>query len=147
MFGINQKSKLGQNKAMKDKRTLDSGKKFSKTDVGYWRDKLFHRSNDDWHCRIGFGPRQDRWPLRTANREQAAARARDIWRSLQTKGFEATERAGILHAIKLNCRSVVYPLAEIEAIMSGKMELTVAPVATTPPPRSAGGTFQRKATT
>jgi len=64
---------------------------YSKTDVRYWRDKLFQRSNEEWNCRIGFGGRQDRWPLRTANREQAAIKARDIWLSLQTHGFPATE--------------------------------------------------------
>ncbi len=68
-----------------------SGLVFPKTDVRYWREKLFQRSNDEWHCRIGFGTRQDRWPLKTANREQAAAKARDIWLALQRDGFEATE--------------------------------------------------------
>ena len=83
---------------MTKKRTSEAGQQagngnatFPKTDVRYWRDKLFQRSNQEWHCQIGFGARQDRWPLRTANREQAAAKARDIWLSLQTHGFEATE--------------------------------------------------------
>ncbi len=81
---------------MSNKRTSDSEQQtsssFPKTDVRYWRDKVFQRSNDEWHCRIGFGSRQDRWPLKTANREQAALKARDIWLSLQTHGFEATEK-------------------------------------------------------
>src|ERR1035437_3847179 len=96
MFGLDRTDNLGQNKAMKDKRTpLPTAEKavasFAKTDVRYWRDKLFQRSNDEWNCRIGFGARQDRWPLRTTNREQAALKARDIWLSLQTHGFPATE--------------------------------------------------------
>src|SRR5262245_55897039 len=69
----------------------NTGAKLPKTSTAYWQRKLFRRSNDEWHCRIGFGNRQDRWPLRTANREQAATKARDIWLSLQTHGFEATE--------------------------------------------------------
>ena len=80
---------------MTDTRILEANKAkanaLPKTDVRYWRDKLFQRSNDEWNCRIGFGARQDRWPLRTVNREQAAAKARDIWLSLQTNGFPATE--------------------------------------------------------
>lgn len=80
---------------MKDKRTSGEDSRpfqaFAKTDVRYWREKLFQRSNDEWNCRIGFGRRQDRWPLKTINREQAALKARDIWLSLQKHGFPATE--------------------------------------------------------
>lgn len=64
---------------------------FPKTDVRYWRGKVFQRTNDEWHCQVGFGGRQDRWPLKTANREQAALKARDIWLSLQTHGYAVTE--------------------------------------------------------
>lgn len=80
--------KHNRTSAPKEGKTFPS---FPKTDVRYWRDKLFQRSNDEWNCRIGFGARQDRWPLRTTNREQAALKARDIWLSLQTHGFPATE--------------------------------------------------------
>ncbi|MEO6181864.1 MAG: hypothetical protein ABIP71_01900, partial [Verrucomicrobiota bacterium] len=65
--------------------------KLPKTDVRFWRNKLFQRSNGEWHCQIGFGGNQRRWPLKTANKEQAAAKARDIWLSLQTHGFEASK--------------------------------------------------------
>src|ERR1041385_184109 len=65
--------------------------KFPKSDVRYWRPKVFQRSNDLWQCQIGYGGVQRRWPLRTANREDAAAKARDIWLHLQSHGFEATE--------------------------------------------------------
>lgn len=70
---------------------MKNGMAYPKTDVRYWRDRLFQRTNEEWHCQIGFGARQDRWPLRTTNREQAALKARDIWLSLQTHGFPATE--------------------------------------------------------
>lgn len=66
---------------------------YAKTDVRYWRQRLTRRSNDEWHCRIGFGNRQDRWPLHTANRDTAATKARDIYLSLKSKGYEATRLA------------------------------------------------------
>ena len=91
VFGLDRTAKLGQIKAMTDPKTSETARVYPKTDVRYWHDKLFRRSNDEWHCRIGFGSRQDRWPLRTANREQAAQKARDIWLSLQTHGYQATE--------------------------------------------------------
>jgi integrase len=59
--------------------------------VRHWRDKLTTRGSDDLHARICFGGIQRWWPLKTANREQAAVKARDIWLSLNTAGFEATE--------------------------------------------------------
>jgi len=66
------------------------GREFPKTDARFWRKRLFTRSNDELQVRIGFGGRQDRWPLRTANSEQAALKARDIYVSLNKVGFEAT---------------------------------------------------------
>lgn len=66
------------------------GKGFPKTDSRYWRDKVFHRSNGEFHARIRFGGRQYRWPLKTANKEQAATKARDIFLSLMGNGYEAT---------------------------------------------------------
>ena len=66
-------------------------KTFAKTDVRYWSGKLVQRTNAEWHARIRFGGKQHWWPLKTANREQAAVKARDIWLSLQANGFEATE--------------------------------------------------------
>lgn len=66
---------------------------YAKTDVRYWRQRLTRRSNEEWHCRIGFGNHQDRWPLHTANRDTAATKARDIYLSLMAKGYEATRLA------------------------------------------------------
>lgn len=64
---------------------------FPKTDVRHWREKLTTRGSDELHARICFGGVQRWWPLKTANREQAAMKARDIWLSLQTHGFVASE--------------------------------------------------------
>jgi integrase len=66
------------------------GKVFAKTDSRYWRDKVFQRTNDEFHVRIRFGGTQYRWPLKTASRDQAAAKARDIYLSLMAHGYEAT---------------------------------------------------------
>jgi integrase len=66
------------------------GKVFAKTDSRYWRDKVFQRTNDEFHVRIRFGGTQYRWPLKTANRDQAAAKARDIYLSLMAHGYDAT---------------------------------------------------------
>jgi integrase len=66
------------------------GKVFAKTDSRYWRDKVFQRTNDEFHVRIRFGGTQYRWPLKTASRDHAAAKARDIYLSLMTHGYEAT---------------------------------------------------------
>src|SRR5581483_8468749 len=64
---------------------------FAKTDSRYWRDKVFQRTNDEFHVRLRFGGTQYRWPLKTANRDQAATKARDIYLSLMSNGYEATE--------------------------------------------------------
>lgn len=62
-----------------------------KTDVRHWREKLITRGSDEYHIRICFAGVPGTWPLKTANAEQAAMKARDIWLSLQTHGLEATE--------------------------------------------------------
>jgi integrase len=64
--------------------------RFPKTDARYWRDKLFTRSTDEYQVQIGFAGKQERWPLHTANKEDACAKARDIYKSLVTSGHEAT---------------------------------------------------------
>ena len=65
--------------------------KFPKSHAGYWRDKLITRTTDEFHVRISFRNVQTWWPLKTVNRETAAEKAKAIWLSLQTFGFEATE--------------------------------------------------------
>lgn len=68
----------------------NGGGKYPKTDVRYWRKKLFTRTNKDLNVQIGFAGRQERFPLKTPNKEQAATTARDIYLSLQSTGWDAT---------------------------------------------------------
>jgi integrase len=77
---------------MLDPKTTEEtkGKTYAKTDLRYWRDKVFQRTNDEFHVRIRFGGVQHRWPLKTANRDQAATKARDIYVSLIAHGYDAT---------------------------------------------------------
>jgi integrase len=65
--------------------------KFAKTDARHWREKLTTRGSDELHVRICFGGVQRWWPLKTANREQAAEKARAIWLSLIREGFDVAE--------------------------------------------------------
>jgi integrase len=57
----------------------------SKTDVRYWRGKLFKRTGPDkrpgpdWHVQIGFAGHQDKFPLRTPNKDAAAKLALEIY--------------------------------------------------------------------
>jgi integrase len=51
----------------------------SKTDVRYWRGRLFQRSGPDWHVQIAFAARQERFPLRTPNKDAAAKLALEIY--------------------------------------------------------------------
>ena len=53
-----------QNESMKNDATdKNSGRKcFPKTDSRYWRDKVFQRTNDEFHVRMRFGGTQYRWP-------------------------------------------------------------------------------------
>jgi integrase len=72
---------------MKDART---NRGFPKTDARYWREKLFTRTTDEYQVQIGFAGKQERWPLKTSNKDTAAAKARDIYLSLMANGYEAT---------------------------------------------------------
>lgn len=65
-------------------------KQFPKTDARYWREKLFKRSNEDWNVRMAFAGRQERFPLKTANKDIAAGKARDIYLSLHRLGWDDT---------------------------------------------------------
>src|SRR5437773_7370179 len=62
----------------------------SKTDVRYWKPRVFKRTTDDWQAQIGFGKRRERFPLGTPNKDAAAAKARDIYLSLLQFGWEKT---------------------------------------------------------
>ncbi|HVK59326.1 MAG TPA: hypothetical protein VM735_11135, partial [Candidatus Kapabacteria bacterium] len=77
---------------MRDTRIKSSSEKkaFSKTDVRYWRERLFTRTTDEFHVQISYAGRQERFPLKTANRETAAAKAKEIYLSLHAAGWDAT---------------------------------------------------------
>ena len=67
-----------------------SGLRFAKTDVRYWKPRLFKRTNDEWHVQIKFANRRERFPLRTPNKDAAAVTARDVYVSLLKDGWETT---------------------------------------------------------
>ena len=68
----------------------DAKASFSKTDVRFWRERLFKRDGADWYVQIGFAGHQERFPLKTPNREDAAAKSRDIYLSLHSVGWDET---------------------------------------------------------
>src|SRR5262249_32178573 len=74
---------------MKDTKT---SKAYPKTDVRYWRDRLFMRTNEELQVQIAYAGRQKRFPLKTSNSEEAAAKARNIYLSLHAAGWDETIR-------------------------------------------------------
>ncbi|MGC3958413.1 MAG: tyrosine-type recombinase/integrase [Verrucomicrobiota bacterium] len=63
----------------------------SKTDQRYWYDRLFKRGDGtDWQVQIQFAGKQDKFPLRTPNKESAAAKAKEIYLSLHSRGWDET---------------------------------------------------------
>jgi integrase len=76
-----------------------SGCNLSKTDLRYWRDRVFkptytrggrRHESPNWAVYIQHRGSRHKWSLATPNREAAAAKARDVFLSLQAKGWEAT---------------------------------------------------------
>jgi len=70
-------------------------KDFGKTDVRYWAERIFRRQRDGiedshWTAQIQHVGRREQFPLGTPNKAAAAAKARDIYLSLQGQGWEAT---------------------------------------------------------
>jgi integrase len=64
-------------------------KYFAKTDLRYWRDKIYRRGL--WYSvQIQFAGRREKINLRLSNAEQAAVRARDLYKALLEKGWEPT---------------------------------------------------------
>lgn len=66
-----------------------------KTDVRYWAERIFHRRRDGvgdthWTAQVQFLRRREQFPLGTPNKAAAAAKARDIYLSLQARGWEET---------------------------------------------------------
>src|SRR2546425_11002618 len=72
---------------------------YPKTHANYWKARLEHRtySRDgktfevaEWSVRIHFNGIRKSFDLETANKEEAAVKARDIYLSLLAKGWSAT---------------------------------------------------------
>ena len=72
---------------------------YPKTHTNYWKSRLEHRSYSregktfevaEWSVRIHFNGIRKSFDLETANKEEAAAKARDIYLSLLAKGWTAT---------------------------------------------------------
>jgi hypothetical protein len=72
---------------------------YPKTHANYWKSRLEHRTYThdgktcevaEWSVRIHFKGVRKGFDLETANREEAAVKARDIYLSLLAKGWSAT---------------------------------------------------------
>jgi integrase len=72
---------------------------YPKTHTNYWKSRLEHRSYTregktfevaEWSVRIHFNGIRKSFDLETANKEEAAAKARDIYLSILTKGWTTT---------------------------------------------------------
>jgi integrase len=72
---------------------------FSKTDIRYWQERLFRetyrqngklRQTSHWYARIQLQKGRERFPLGTANKAAAAAKARDIYLFLAANGWKET---------------------------------------------------------
>ncbi len=93
--------KSGQEVAKNSDLTSDkqSQRHFPKTHVGYWKARLEHRTYSyrgqnfeigEWSVRIKYRGIRRSFDLDTANKEDAATKARDIYLSLVAKGWDAT---------------------------------------------------------
>ena len=80
-------------------RKNNSQRRFPKTHVGYWKSRLEHRTYSyrgqnreigEWSVRIKYRGIRRSFDLDTANKEEAATKARDIYLSLVAKGWDAT---------------------------------------------------------
>jgi integrase len=74
-------------------------RRYAKTDVRYWREAVFQpsytrdgarRKIDLYAVKLQFAGRRETIPLGTANREMAAQKARAIYLSLQSNGWDET---------------------------------------------------------
>ena len=77
----------------------ESRRSYPKTHLNYWKARLEHRSYTrdektvevaEWSVRIHFKGIRKNFDLNTANKEEAAAKARDIYLSLLAKGWSTT---------------------------------------------------------
>ena len=81
--------------AKNDAKVMPKTNRFGKTNVRYWADAIFRRKRGseqdaDWTAQIQFLKRREQFPLGTPNKAAAAAKARDIYLSLQARGWDAT---------------------------------------------------------
>jgi hypothetical protein len=74
---------------------------FSKTDIRFWQNAVFRQPytvggqrslTKEWYARIQFRGQRQFFSLGTPNKAAAAAKARDIYLSLTTSGWEITLR-------------------------------------------------------
>jgi integrase len=107
-----------------------SQSRFAKTDLRYWRETVFKpeysrgsktRESPNWAMQIKHQGRRTMLSLGTPNKEEAAARAREIFLSLKANGWEATlakYRPENTPAARLNA-TVGDFLAEVKAKADG----------------------------
>src|SRR5262249_17580363 len=79
-----------QEKTIKHKKTKPKVSQIprSKTHIGYWDGVIFQRRpGGNWHAQIGYRGRQQKVSLSTPVKSAAAARARDFYLALITKGW------------------------------------------------------------
>jgi hypothetical protein len=96
----NQPASVARQAGQENSRAVGETKRFyPKTHANFWKSKLEHRtySHDgkmcevpEWSVRIQFKCIRRSFDLETANKEEAAAKARDIYLSLVAKGWSAT---------------------------------------------------------
>jgi integrase len=79
--------------------SVQAGSSLSKTDLRYWRERVFkptytrgdaQHESPNWAVYIQHRGCRHKWSLGTPNREAAAAKAKDIFWSLQTHGWDVT---------------------------------------------------------
>jgi integrase len=89
----------GQAKTFQDKESdaevMPKSRVFGKTDVRYWTERIFRRAragveDTHWTAQIQCLGQREQFPLGTANKAAAAAKARDIYLSLHARGWEET---------------------------------------------------------
>jgi hypothetical protein len=96
----NQPAGIDRQAWQEDSRTVGETKRlYPKTHANFWKSKLEHRTYShngkmcevpEWSVRIQFKGIRKSIDLETANKEEAAAKARDIYLSLVAKGWSAT---------------------------------------------------------
>ena len=96
-----QDAKSGGEVAEQSKHRPRPSKRYAKTDVRYWEEKVFHEAYTRagarvevpvWSARMQHDGRRDTFSLGTPNRAAAAAKARDIYFCLKGGGWEEAWR-------------------------------------------------------